>query len=99
VTRKAPAVEVFGDFLKVLNPKLAASDYVLLLLYQRGKIGATFEELEAWVQPSMRANLRRTVTRLQHDKAFVHVANGRIAITLTGSAAVERRRLFQLPDD
>jgi len=99
VTRKAPAVEVFGDFLKVLNPKLRVSDYVLLLLYQRGKAGATLEDLDAWVQPSMRANLQRTVHRLQHDKAFVHLAHGRVALTQTGLAEVERRHLYSLPDD
>ncbi len=48
VTRKAPAVETVGNFLKVLNPNLKAGDYLLLLLYHRGREGATREELATW---------------------------------------------------
>jgi hypothetical protein len=98
VTRKAPAVETFDDFLKVLNPSLPAGDFVLLLLYQRGGAGAAMSELDTWVQPQMRGNLKRTVERLEHEKAFVHQAKGRVTITMTGLAEVERRQLFKLPD-
>jgi hypothetical protein len=98
VTRRAPAVETFGDFLKVLNPGLGVSDMVLLLLYHRGKPGATFNELESWVRPNMRPNLRRTLHRLEHDKAFAHNDNGKYAITQTGIAEVEQRRLYRLPE-
>jgi hypothetical protein len=96
VTRKAPAIEVIGDFLKVLNPQLAASDYVLLLLYHQGRRGATLEDLTTWARPSMRRNLRRTLHRLEHDNAFVHSAGDRITITATGMRDVERKRLYVL---
>ena len=45
VVRAVPAVQDFDGFLKVLNPKLKASEYVLLLLYERGTTGATLDEL------------------------------------------------------
>jgi hypothetical protein len=97
VTRRAPAVETFGAFLKVLNPGLGVSDTVILLLYHCGKAGAIFEELESWVRPAMRANLRRTLDRLVYNKAFVHVDGGRYTITQTGVAEVEGKKLYRLP--
>ncbi len=97
VTRRAPAVETFGAFLKVLNPGLGVSDVVLLLLYHRGKDGATYNELDSWVRPNMRANLRRTLNRLEHEKVFVHNDGGRYVITQTGMAEVEDRKLYRLP--
>jgi hypothetical protein len=51
VTRRVPVIEEFGGFLKVLNPDLKVSGYVLILLYERDTAGATFAELEKWVRP------------------------------------------------
>jgi len=97
VTRRAPAVQDFNGFLKVLNPNLLASDHCLLLLYQRGAAGATFEELSSWARPSMRANLKTTLHRLTNDKAFVHSDSDKFLITHTGLKEVETRRLYELP--
>lgn len=94
VTRAAPAIEDFNGFLKVLRTDLGASDFVLLLLYQRGTQGATFAELESWVRPPMRGNLRRTLTGLVDDKAFVHAANGSFQITRSGQNYVETKKLM-----
>lgn len=94
VTRSAPAIEDFDGFLKVLRSDLGASDFVLLLLYQRGLQGATFEDLESWVRPKMRRNLRRTLSSLQHDKAFIHGSTGTFWITRSGQNYVETRRLM-----
>lgn len=94
VTRLAPAVQTFGSFQKVLNPDLKASDRLLLLLYHQGKQGATFDELSAWVHPKMRANLRSTLLRLDHDKAFVHNNGTRYLITQRGMREVEKRKLY-----
>jgi hypothetical protein len=95
VTRTAPVIEEFGSFLKVLNPKLAASDYLLVLLYQSGKTGATLQELTQWIHPRMRSNARRTLHRLEHDRAFVHFDGARYLISQAGSLEVENRRLYQ----
>jgi hypothetical protein len=89
VARSAPAVQEFQGFLKILKPSLAASDFVLLLLYQRSATGATLADLNAWVRPPMRANLRRTLSRLVNDRAFVHFDGTRYLITRSGEAHVE----------
>ena len=95
VARVAPVVQDFDGFLKVLRPNLGASDFMLLLLYQRGLHGAVFGELIAWSRPSMRANLRRTLGRLVDETASVHFDGARYFITRVGEQDVERRRLFE----
>jgi hypothetical protein len=96
VTRKVPAVQDFDGFLKVLRPKAKAREYLLLVLYERATEGASFEELRAWVRPSMRANLRRTLAGLVHKDALVHEGKGRFFLTRLGFAEVERRNLHQV---
>jgi hypothetical protein len=96
VTRRAPAVQEFGAFLKVLNPNLPAADHVLLVLYQRGKEGATYPELLSWARPKMRANLKRTLQQLVNDRAFVHHDGSMYFLTESGMREVESRKLYQL---
>jgi hypothetical protein len=96
VTRKAPAVQDFAGFLKVLNPNLPAGDFVILLLYQKGPIGADFGSLSQWVKPTMRKNLSRTLDQLTYDRAFVHQDSARYYVTATGILEVERRKLYEL---
>ena len=93
VTKHAPAVQDFAGFLKVLRPKLKASNFVLLLLYERS---ATYPELEQWVHPAMRSNLRRTLNKLMDDEAFVHFDGTKYILTQLGSLEVEKRRLHAL---
>lgn len=94
VTRLAPVIQDFDGFLKVLKPDLPASDYLLLLLYQRGKAGASYSELESWVRPTMRGHLRRTLWRLVEERAQVHHDGSMYFITMAGISEVELRRLF-----
>lgn len=94
VTRTAPAIQDFDGFIKVLNPGLQASDHCLLLLYQVGARGANLNELRSWSRPEMRANLGRTLSRLCHEKAFVHLDGSRYRITITGMKDVENRGLL-----
>src|SRR5581483_4679533 len=97
VTRKVPVAEDFDGFLKVLNPNLSASAYVLVLLYERGADGATFSELERWVRPTMRSNLRRTLRKMVDDDAFLHEqAEARFLLTKLGRQEVERRNLHRI---
>lgn len=96
VTRKAPVIEDFDGFLKVLNPKLQVSGYVLVLLYERGSRGATFAELEKWVRPSMRGNLRRTLSGMV-DKAEIHESDtGIFKLTKLGRKDVETKNLHNI---
>lgn len=96
VTRKVPVIEDFDGFLKVLNPSLKVSGYILVLLYERGSAGATFSELERWVRPSMRANLRRTLNGMV-DEALLHENDaGAFLLTKLGRQDVEHRNLHNI---
>jgi hypothetical protein len=97
VTRRAPVVQDFAGFLKVLNPALLAGDYALVLLYQRGKNGATSAELSTWSKPKMRANLKATLNRLVNERAFVHFDGRLYFITESGMRDVEKRKLYETP--
>jgi hypothetical protein len=93
VTRTAPVIQDFNGHLKVLNPDLTASDHCLVLLYHRGAAGATFGELSEWVRPPMRANLKRILYRLVHEKDLLHSDEVRYYITRRGQIEVESKRL------
>lgn len=94
VTRACPVIEDFDGFLKVLNPKLKASEHCLVLLYQRGKAGATFAELSNWSRRTMRQNLQRTLAKLIDEKNFIHFNGEYYYITRAGVHEVERYRLI-----
>lgn len=98
VSRRAPVVQDFAGFLKVLNPKLQAKDHLVVILYHRGSEGATYRELDTWARPAMRANLGRTLDQLVHKHAFVHFDGSRYFITATGLREVEERRLYRVPE-
>jgi len=93
VTRQVPAVQDFDGFLKILNTSLKASEYVLLILYERGNAGATYDQIESWVHPGMRANLQRTLRRLTDDQDYIHSAKGKYLLTKSGAGEVERKKL------
>lgn len=97
VTRVAPVVQDFKGFLKVLNPQLGASDHCIVLLYQRGESGASYDELKEWVRPAMRANLKRTLDALVHKKDFLHFDQALFFITRRGEQYVEHQNLIS-PD-
>lgn len=89
VTRKAPVIQDFDGFLKLLRTDLTARESCLVILYQRGNTGAAYHELLRFVRTSMRANLRRTLTALVHDKAWIHQDQQLYTITRTGQQEVE----------
>jgi hypothetical protein len=95
VARVAPIVQDFDGFLKILNPRLNAGDMCLVLLYQCGAGGATYDQVSAWIRPEMRTNLKRTLGRLVHDLAFAHVSGNKYLITRSGQKEVETRRLVE----
>jgi hypothetical protein len=95
VKRAAPVVQDFDGFLKVLNPSLGASDHCVVLLYQRGEKGATFDELDLWVRPPMRKNLRRTLNALVDKKDYLHFDGARYFVTRRGETYVENAGLIE----
>ncbi len=98
VTRRAPVVQDFAGFLKILDPDLSAGDHLLVLLYQRGKDGAKYADLDAWSKPTMRPNLKATLNRLVDDRAFAHFDGGKYYITESGMREVEKRKLYETPE-
>jgi hypothetical protein len=96
VTRKLPVVEDLDGFLKVLNPDLKVSGYILVLLYERGPTGASFAELEKWVRPSMRANLRRTLNKMVDDALLHENDSSTFLLTKLGRQDVEKRNLHNV---
>jgi len=94
VQRKAPLVQDFDGYLKVLDPTLPAGDHLLLLLCQRGSAGASTEQLRDWSRPDMRRNLKRTIARLVYDKAWAHEDNEKYFITETGIIEINCRKLL-----
>jgi hypothetical protein len=95
VARTVPIIQDFDGALKVLNTALGASEYCLVLLYHRGINGASFAELDSWVRPNMRTNLRRTIRRLDEELAFIHLDGNLYRITRAGERDIEQRRLFE----
>lgn len=89
IEKKIPIIQDFDGFLVTLNPRLSARDRILVLLYYRGKEGATREELSLWLPPKMKNQLTTNLSRLQHDKNFIHRAKNQIYITRAGEQFVE----------
>lgn len=95
VKRTAPVVQDFKGHLKVLNPALRVTEYCAVLLYQRGDEGALFSEIEGWVRPKMRANLRRALSRMVDEKDYLHFDGKRYFITRRGELFVEQEKLIE----
>ncbi|MEJ3747895.1 hypothetical protein WEI85_31965 [Actinomycetes bacterium KLBMP 9797] len=89
VTRRAPVIEDFGGYLKVLNPKLSQGEHLLALLYHCGTKGATREQLREWVTPAMRKNMARIYTRLERDLNYIHCGSDKVKITKRGIAYID----------
>ena len=98
VERKVLVVQDFGGFLKTLNPKWGPAQRILVTLYVRGKEGADLEELAAWLKPTQRANLNRTIRFLAHDKDLLHFDGSRCFITNRGLKMVEANKLLHPKD-
>lgn len=91
-----PAIEDFNGFLKTLNPKLKVSEIVLLLLYHQGANGASYDDLFKWVKPAQRANLKATLTRMEHEKDFVVNSSSKYIITRLGILEVQNKKLIEI---
>jgi hypothetical protein len=93
VRREVPMIQEFNGFPRVLK-QLPASEHVLVLLYWRGEEGATLTELESWVRPGMRANLRRTLRQMD-EKNLIHRDGDRWKVMFPGERIVVDKKLLQ----
>jgi hypothetical protein len=92
VVRRAPLLQDFGGFLKILNPALPLVAKIMALLYQRGADGATDDEVSRWLQVTsqQRPSLRATLSRLDRERGWIYRADRRNFVTLAGVAWVEQ---------
>ena len=90
VEKKSLVVQDFDGFLKTLNPSWGPKERLLATLYQRGRSGATVDELSSWLRPNQRANVRRTLGQLEHDNDFVVGRDNKYIITNRGIKHVEK---------
>ena len=93
VSKEVPLIQVFDGFPRILKD-LRASDHLLVLLYWRGSNGASLRELDSWVRPAMRSNLKRTLAALD-AKNLVHTSNDNFTLTHLGERAVEERKILE----
>jgi len=96
VERKAPVIQDFSGYLKVLNPKLSVPRKILLLLYYRGEEGASTKELEHWLKVESPSNISKALARLEHEKGYIHRDNSHCFITRTGIRFVEKNIPLQI---
>jgi hypothetical protein len=89
VEKELPMIQDFGGFEVILNTQLTARDRILVLLYNRGEKGATRAELSSRLPPKMRNQLGTQLSRLQHDRSFIHRDENRIYITRSGEKFTE----------
>jgi hypothetical protein len=74
VKRRAPFIQVFGETPFVLRPGLSARDEILALLYQRGTLGASLQQLDAWAVGLSRKVISARLTELERKhRVFVNL--------------------------
>ena len=88
VQRKVPLVQDFNGFLKVLDPRLDIKDKILVLLYVRGKSGATIDALSTWLKVT-KSKVTNNLTVMENKEARVHKAGACCFITNSGIKHVE----------
>lgn len=93
---RIPLIQDFDGFLKILKPDLSVADKVLALLYYRGTDGATVKQLNEWLSHRVSgSNMYKTLTKLEHEKAFVHRKGDLCLITDTGRTYAEENIPFE----
>jgi len=93
VRRRAPLVQEFGEIPFVLRGALSARDEILLLLWQRGSLGASLDELDDWAVSVSRKVISARLAELERKHRFIRRIDGRAFITDTGIEYIESRLL------
>ena len=94
---RIPLIQDFNGYLKVLKPNLSVPDKVLALLYYCGADGATAKDLHTWLANRIQVgHMNVTLSRLEHEKAYIHRDGERCFITDLGRKYVEENIPFQV---
>lgn len=94
--RKAPLIQDFNGYLKVLNPKLSVPNKILVLLYHRGEEGASTKELRCWVKTKSTSHIPTVLASLEHEKGYIYRNESQCFITRTGIRFVEENIPLQI---
>lgn len=94
---RIPLIQDFDGFLKILKPDLSVPNKILVLLYYIGAEGATITQLNEWLSYRVsRSHMNVALSRLEHEKAFIHRKDDQCFITDTGRRFVEENIPFQI---
>lgn len=93
VSKDVPLIQVFDGFPRILK-QLRSSEHFLVLLYWRGSEGASLVQLREWARAPMRAQIKRTLTRLD-EKDWIHLNGGNYLLTDLGIREVDARKLLE----
>lgn len=85
---KAPIIQDFNGFPKLLSPKLSVSNKILLLLHHRNKRGAMSSELVTWIGKASQANVMVSLGNLVKKGQVHRDEEGTCFITFSGEKAV-----------
>jgi len=88
---KIPIVQEINGFLKILAPKMSIANKILSLLYCMGSEGATKTQLKTWIKKVNESTFQSSLSRLEYDKAFIHIQEDIVLITDAGTKFVEEK--------
>jgi hypothetical protein len=89
VKKDIPLIQDFDGFPVILQPDMSIRDRIMILSYNRGPKGVKRQELSSWIAPKMRKQIATNLSRLQHDRSYIHRDGDWIYITRAGEQYVE----------
>ena len=99
IEKKLPLVQDFDGFLKTLKPSWGPKERILVILYQRGRNGATIDEITSWLKPNQRPNVNRTLFQLEHNLDLIYRKDNKCFITNRGIKNVENSKILRLNEE
>lgn len=91
IQRRSPLVQEFNGFPKVLRSDLTKSEAALVLLFNRGQLGASSADVPGWLRVTTKE--ARRILRRHDERVLVHFDEQGDAAFLThvGTRSVEDR--------
>ena len=96
VEKDIPIIQDFSGFPVILKPDMTVRDRIMILLYNKAPEGVKRQELSLWIAPKMRKQIATNLSRLQHDRSYIHRDGDWIYITRAGEKYVEDNILSNL---
>lgn len=90
VERRIPIVQDFDGFPKILRTNLSLPQQIMTIAYTRGRQGFEVNDLLNWLKPAKPSAIRTALTRLVHDRSFLHRQEDKCLVTKSGLTFVEK---------